>query len=1006
MRRVRAAAAAALVWALAPAAASAQYFGRNKVRYDSFDFEVLKTEHFDVYHYPEERAATEAAARMAERWYTRLSRLLNHSFTRRQPLVLYANHAHFEQTNALMGMVGEGTGGATEVLKRRIVMPFAGPLGETDHVLGHELVHAFQFDITAGRGGLPYAIRLPLWFVEGMAEYLSVGPVDPHTAMWLRDAAHHGKLPAVKDLDDPRFFPYRYGQALWSYIAGRYGDETVGRVLRASMRTPDAVEALEEALGVDEKVLTEGWHQSIRAAYGPFLEGKEEAARFARPLLTDENAGEVNIGPALSPDGRRVAFLSEKNLFAIEMFVADTATGRVHRRIVKRAADPHFDSLQFIRSSGGWDRASRRFVFAALRKGQPVLTVLDVDRGRTEREVALRDLGEIFDPTFSPDGRQVAFSANVGGVLDLFVYDLARGSLRRLTEDHFAELQPAFSPDGRRLAFATDRFTSSLAKLDFGAYRLAVLDLEGEGPPRELPGFADAKNIDPQWSDDGGALFFLSDHGGITNVHRLELATGQIRQVTDLVTGVSGITAASPALSAGGGKLAFSVYEDGRHAIYLAEDGAVLAGKEPGAAGRRASTLPPVERARPEVPALVADAGFGLPKALTFPSDDYRARLQLDYMGQTGVTVGADSYGTYVGGGVSFLFSDMLGNHNLGVLVQAQGDIQDLGFVAQYENRKSRWSWGGLLQQVPYTTGRFSTFLTEIDEQAVIIEEADIFREVHRAAAGYAAYPFSRVTRAEVSAAGRLITFGRELRQRAFEPTTGQFLGEREQELESDDALKLVEMGAALVHDTSVFGATSPILGRRYRLEASPNLGDLNFTGVLADFRQYVMPVRPFTLAGRLMHYGRYGRDGETDRLQPLFIGYPTLVRGYDVDTFDADECPVDPEGACPVFDQLLGSRVLVANLELRFPLFALFGAKNLYGPVPLEMLAFADAGVAWTRENEARFLGGERAPVRSFGFGARANLFGFAVVEMDFARPLDRPGKGWIWQFSLAPGF
>jgi outer membrane protein assembly factor BamA len=166
------------------------------------------------------------------------------------------------------------------------------------------------------------------------------------------------------------------------------------------------------------------------------------------------------------------------------------------------------------------------------------------------------------------------------------------------------------------------------------------------------------------------------------------------------------------------------------------------------------------------------------------------------------------------------------------------------------------------------------------------------------------------------------------------------------------------------------------------------------------------MPVRPFTLAGRLMHYGRYGRDGETDRLQPLFIGYPTLVRGYDVDTFDADECPVDPEGACPVFDQLLGSRVLVANLELRFPLFALFGAKNLYGPVPLEMLAFADAGVAWTRENEARFLGGERAPVRSFGFGARANLFGFAVVEMDFARPLDRPGKGWIWQFSLAPGF
>src|SRR5688572_8437344 len=168
-------AAALVVMPAAPA--EAQYFGQNKVQYHDFDFKVLKTANFDIYYYPEEEAAVEQAGRLAERWYARFSRLLNHRFGRRQPLILYASHPHFEQTNVLQGFVGEGTGGVTEVLKRRVVMPLAGPIAETDHVLGHELVHAFQLDMT-GRGGttsssnVPNALRLPLGLTAGMAEHL------------------------------------------------------------------------------------------------------------------------------------------------------------------------------------------------------------------------------------------------------------------------------------------------------------------------------------------------------------------------------------------------------------------------------------------------------------------------------------------------------------------------------------------------------------------------------------------------------------------------------------------------------------------------------------------------------------------------------------------------------------------------------------------------------------------------------------------------------------------
>ena len=84
---------------------------------------------------------------MAERWYARLTRALDHHLSGRQPLVLYASHPHFEQTNVVSSLMGEGTGGVTESLRRRIVLPAGASLAETDHVVGHELVHAFQYDI-------------------------------------------------------------------------------------------------------------------------------------------------------------------------------------------------------------------------------------------------------------------------------------------------------------------------------------------------------------------------------------------------------------------------------------------------------------------------------------------------------------------------------------------------------------------------------------------------------------------------------------------------------------------------------------------------------------------------------------------------------------------------------------------------------------------------------------------------------------------------------------------
>ena len=105
------------------------------------------------------------------------------------------------------------------------------------------------------------------------------------------------------------------------------------------------------------------------------------------------------------------------------------------------------------------------------------------------------------------------------------------------------------------------------------------------------------------------------------------------------------------------------------------------------------------------------------------------------------------------------------------------------------------------------------------------------------------------------------------------------------------------------------------------------------YSGALVDYRKYFM-ARPFTLALRGMHYGRYGRDSEDSRISPLFIGYANLIRGYDVGSFSVDECEITATSSCAQFDRLIGSRMLVSNIELRAPLIGLFRPSAMYGGI------------------------------------------------------------------------
>lgn len=991
----------------------AQYFGRNKVQYDKFDFKILKTQHFDVYFYPEMEEAAKLAARMAERWYMRLSRIMNHKLKGRQPLILYASSADFQQTTTISGIIGEGTGGVTESFKRRIILPVGGSLDATDRVIGHELVHAFQYDITSQghesyAGASPGIARLPLWFVEGLAEYLSIGSIDSNTAMWMRDITQRKKLPAIKKLENPKYFPYRYGQSLWAYITGKYGDEAVASLMKQVSRVGELESAMKRVLNVNFETLTKEWHQSMNELYNPIAEKTQIVDENSRALFKATEDKRLNVSPALSPNGSQIVFLSSRDLFSIDMYLADAKTGKIIRRLVKTAVDPHFDSLQFLDSSGSWDAAGERFVFGGITKSDPVLVVVNTKTGKREKEVIFKNLGEIINPTWSPDGRFVAFSALDGGLSDIFLFDLETEELKKLTDDAYSDLYPAWAPDGHAIVFVTDRFSTDLSVLNIGDLQMALLDPK-TGDIDKISGFIGAKNINPQWAPDSKSLFFVSDRNGISNVYRLDLASEKISQVTNLYTGVSGIMAVSPALSIaqGTGQMAYSVYQEDNYSIYAIDSFELLAGEEPnGDFGEiLPSLLPPRKKGEGEVLALLRNPMYGLPEEAEFEIADYKPKLVLDYISPAQMAVGADRFGMYGGGGVMLNFSDMLGYHNLFTMAQVSSRVEDSALLAGYQNTKSRLNWGAVVQRIPYVYGGYSVGYGDYFGQLALLEKEYIYRQVNYQASVFAFYPFNQSRRFEMSAGYRLIDFQEEVRTRAY-TVDGFFMDQIKQELDAQDSLYFGFVTAAYVYDSAFYGATAPILGQSYRIEYTPYFGgNLDFSSFLADYRRYFMPVRPFTLAFRIMHYGRYGSHASDNRFYPLYLGYETLIRGYNSSSFDVDEYDV--------YAQLFGSKLMVANIELRFPLFGVLGlGRGYYGILPLDFLAFYDAGIAWGLEaegdtsNKPFFLGGDRKPLTSAGIGLRMNLFGYVIMGFNLVKPLNRPNQNLYFQFTIMPGF
>ena len=1018
--------------------ASAQYFGRNKVQYDDFDFQTLETDNFEVYFYPEEKAAVQDAARMAERWYQRHSRTFLRDFRSKKPLIFYANDADFQQTNVIRGNIGQGTGGVTESLKERVVMPLTGSYKETDHVLGHELVHSFQYDI-ALRGDVPgFSLRrLPLWLVEGMAEYLSVGRDDPHTAMWLRDAALRDDLPTVEQMtrDMYSYFPYRYGQAYMAYVGGKYGDAAVTNLYKLAGRV-GVDSAFVYALGISADSLSHEWKQSVRQQYLPTTEGRTPVDSIGHSmgrvvLGTPGEKRSLNVSPSVSPDGRYVAFISRRDVFTTNLYVADAETGDVIQELEGTKSNPHFDALRFINSVGTWSPDGRQFAFVTFVEGDNEINVFNVETGDITQRTAVQGIGAIQGMAWSPNGRYIAFTGLEGGISDLYLLDLETKRVRQLTNDRYADLQPAWSPDGETLAFTTDRGPegTDFQSLQFGSYRLGLIDVNSREMQTIRP-FRTGMQHNPQFSPDGRSLYFVADHDGFKDVYRHALDEQQTYRITELQTGVSGITALSPALSVAGqsGRMMFSVFSNSGYSVVSLESEDTQGTPVDAKAVVDAGQLPPPRNTDDGlVNTYLNDPLTGLPPDEEFEEGPASNRLRLDRIAPP--TVGASTGGYYGGtrvyGGVGLFFSDMLGNQSLDVFLQANGTFKDIGGGGFYTNRGNRLNYGVGAFHIPSLFGQIG--FTNAGP-------VEILQRVFRTqVTTQASYPLSQTRRFEVSAGGT--RYGFDFEARLFDYATGQVRDVDPQNLglaPEPDPIYLGQVGLAYVGDFSNFGFVSPLQGGRYRFQVTPNTGSRSFVTLLADYRRYFF-LKPVTFAVRGLHMGNYGTsatgsdilsgDLDGDLFVRETLGDPyqmAFVRGYSFSSiFNNSACRLG--GDCNL-DRLYGTRVALTSAEIRLPFLGTDALGLLSFPyLPTELVAFTDVGIAWTNEdlrdlsfttNVPRSLDpvatvAERKarPLISSGVSARMNIMGALILETFYARTFQRL-QTWDFGVVLRPGW
>ena len=996
----------------------AQTFGKNHVQYKKFSARFIQSQHFDIYFHEGGEEIAEFTAELAEQNYQELKENFQYELSSRITIVVYNSHNDFEQTNINLAPPQESVGGFTEFLKNRVVIPYEGDWEKFRHVIHHELTHAVMLQMVYGSGvqailtGLA-RLHLPLWFVEGMAEYQS-REWDTESDMFMRDATINGYVPNIPHLNG--FLAYKGGQAVLYYLSERYGHEKIGELLTKVKITKNLDRAMKQAVGLGIAGLSKRWQHHLKQQYWPDIAGRKNPAEIGKQL-TDHIVFRnfINNSASLSPNGDQIAFLSDKSDY-FDIYLMNAFDGKITTKLVSGQRSGNLEELHWLRPGISWSPDSKSIVFAAKSGAEDVLHIVDIKRRKIVRSLKF-GLDGVFSPSWSPENNEIAFVGTKDGICDIYAVDLQTTNLRKVTDDVFSDLEPSYSPDGSKIVFVSDRgkhtdptkisadfkiWQSDFRNLDI--YTVTTRDTAGL---RKIEQITDTPYSErsPVFSPQGDKLAFTSDRSGIYNIYLHDFVTREQYPITNILTGVFHLSWAGD-----GSKMSFVSFYNGGYDLFMlkrphdiAPDAinlkktAYLTKFEKNHGLQQSSILLASTETRPKDDSekfrnYVFGRDFAKGKIIRkeekialhdssqykltngeYKIHDYKTKFTPD------IVYGSAGYNQFFGvqGLTQISLSDILGNHRVDLYTDLFYNFRRSNFLVRYFHLPKRTDYG---------IGAFhNSWLFSSSSSGLI-------RDRYFGLNLFANRPFNSFKRIEGSIGW--LAINREFEDLPNRPNRN---------------LRVVLTSLSYVTDTALWGWTGPTNGGRntFSISASPKLdkdSGLGFVTLRGDYRKYFKFMNEYNFVFRLAGGFSEGSEpqqfflgGTNNWLNREFNGGIRIDRPEDI-YFSSFEAPLR---GTDYYEQT-GNRFALMNMEFRFPLirYLILGWPLPLGFQNIRGAAFTDIGGAWQGKfgkyekfRPFKKLSSGRPALNNllvgYGLGARANL-GLLLLQFDMAWTAD----------------
>ena len=872
----------------------ATYYGKNRVKYDKFDWHIYTTDHFEIYYYPELEQHLERVAGYAESAYQQVSSDLKHDLAFAVPLIVFKTHSEFEQQNIFPGGSPEGVGAFAEPYRNRIVLPIDEPPDGLYRLITHELTHVFEFDI------IPRSIirnNVPLWVDEGLSDFMA-GVWRPLDLMTVRDVAVSDIVPSMTEFDGYGGFAsgrvvYNLGHAVFEFIEERWGMEGIRQFMFALRRSAIGAgeDPYEEAFDLPAEEFDDAFKAYLDDRFEAFRD-KERPSDYGRDLAPDplRSRYPVVISLEASPSGEVIAAVAvNRKDRELDVVLLSSTTGEVIRNLTS-GFDQSF-GFEYVVQNGhrsnsvpwlSWAPSGDQIAYLVRRGKTKSLVIQNITTREIEDLIDLETVDEPESPDFSPDGRTIVFSALNGGVGNIYEIDLTTHEITNLTQTEFADYAPFYSPDGSYIIHTTrvsgndklfqlDRATGERTQLTFGTHDEAGGQFLDDNTIVFTSTAVDpTQPLDPETARDGE----------IFNIWTLDLEDGELHQLTDTATGNTNPVLLSPDEDEEGARIAFITYakaEYGLHTIVLDDPLYTASTSDFGG------------------PGPIVDFQAPLTHMLNLGNTRKKGRFENMYLeGPPPINFGVTNNGDLMGGTV-ISFADVLGDQHFSIMALSISQYRTYG--ATYTNLAGRFQFAaqGISSEQFfygfYPGSAFSSglgFLNRDDALATRTQRGGNLAGI---------YPLDRFRRIELSLG--LFNFKEGYSNDALQQQSNSFQQQRFGTTIFRDGTFL-PLGARYVQETTVFRDFGPISGNTvmFGYEYAPPAGSLLSRQTLdLDARSYLRIAETGVLALRARLFKSWGEFPDF-----TFFGGNSEMRGYD-------------------YLQFLGHNAFFGNAELRFPL-------------------------------------------------------------------------------------